>query len=218
VGGYKFRKKLGAGIKVNRKTKKRNKSTAREWGEAVFIAVILALFVRTFLVQAFKIPSGSMMPTLLIGDYILVNKFIYGIKIPFTRKTLIPIRRPGREDVIVFIFPEDKSVDFIKRVIGLPGDTIEIKNRNIYINGILYNDRHGFYGTSIGNSKYFYGPKTVPDKHLFVMGDNRNNSRDSRFWGYVPMELVKGKAFIIYWSWPKRLSAPRWNRLLHLVR
>jgi signal peptidase I len=203
---------------VNRKMKKRKKSAAREWAEAVFIAVILALFVRTFLVQAFKIPSGSMKPTLLIGDYILVNKFIYGIKIPFTRKTLMPIRRPAREDVIVFIFPLDNSVDFIKRVIGLPGDTIEIKNRNIYINGIPYNDTHGVYGTLSNSSTDFYGPEKVPDNHLFVMGDNRDNSRDSRFWGFVPMELVKGKAFIIYWSWPQRLSTPRWNRLFHLVR
>lgn len=199
------------------KDKTRKKSVFREYAEAAAIAVLLALFIRTFVVQAFKIPSGSMEPTLLVGDHILVNKFMYGVKIPLIRKTLIPISEPDRNDIIVFIYPLDKSKDFIKRVIGLPGDKIEIIDQRIYINGKLYQDRHGFYSDR-GNStapsrlKNHFGPVTVPGYHLFVMGDNRNHSYDSRFWGFVPISSVKGKAFIIYWSWPN------WKRFLDIIR
>ena len=199
----------------HKNTKKSKKSTVREYIEAAVIAILLALFIRTFVVQAFKIPSGSMEPTLLIGDHILVNKFIYGIKIPFIRKTLIHIDDPKRDDVIVFIYPVDKSKDFIKRVIGLPGDKIEIVDKKIYVNGRLYDDKHGFYNTKRkpGNpgGKSKYGSITVPDNRFFVMGDNRDNSYDSRVWGFVPSESIKGKAFIIYWSWP------HWKRFLHLI-
>lgn len=193
----------------------KKKSTFREYAEAAAIAVLLALFIRTFVVQAFKIPSGSMEPTLLVGDHILVNKFIYGIKIPFIRTTLIPISEPSRGDVIVFIYPVDKSKDFIKRVIGLPGDTIRIEGKKIFINGKLYEDSHGLYrpssrGGNPGNSPGF-GPVTVPPDSYFVMGDNRDQSWDSRSWGYVPEESIKGKALIIYWSWP------HWKRFLHII-
>lgn len=193
----------------------KKKSTFREYAEAAAIAVLLALFIRTFVVQAFKIPSGSMEPTLLVGDHILVNKFIYGIKIPFVRTNLIPIGEPSRGDVIVFIYPVDKSKDFIKRVIGLPGDTIRIEGKKIFINGKLYEDPHGFYrpssrGGNPGNSPGF-GPVTVPPDSYFVMGDNRDQSWDSRSWGYVPEEFIKGKALIIYWSWP------HWKRFLHII-
>jgi len=192
------------------------KSVIREYAEAAAIAVMLALFIRTFVVQAFKIPSGSMEPTLLVGDHILVNKFIYGIKLPWIRKTLIPIKDPARDDVIVFIYPVDRSKDFIKRVIGLPGDRIEIRGRQIFINGSLYNDRHGYYsgpdpGSGMTYARARFGPVKVPKDHLFVMGDNRNHSYDSRFWGFVPMGFVKGKAFIIYWSWP------HWRRFMKTV-
>ena len=192
----------------------KKKSALREYAEAAAIAILLALFIRTFVVQAFKIPSGSMEPTLLIGDHILVNKFIYGVKIPFVRTTVIPISHPERGDVVVFIYPVDKSKDFIKRVIGLPGDKIEIRDKKIYVNGNLYDDKHGFYanrGAAKGNPDH---PDrfTVPKGHIFVMGDNRDHSYDSRFWGYVPIETIKGKAFIIYFSWPN------WNRFLHLIR
>jgi signal peptidase I len=198
------------------KAQVKRKSVFREYAEAAAIAVILALFIRTFVVQAFKIPSGSMEPTLLVGDHILVNKFIYGIKIPYLRKTVIPISQPDRDDVVVFIYPVDKKKDFIKRVIGLPGDQIEIIDRNIYINGKLYDDNYGYYRGKGQNatpamSKARSGPVTVPDNHLFVMGDNRDHSYDSRYWGFVPLESVKGKAFIIYWSWPN------WKRFLHLI-
>jgi signal peptidase I len=199
----------------NKETIKK-KSAFREYAEAAAIAVLLALFIRTFVVQAFKIPSGSMEPTLLVGDHILVNKFIYGIKIPFVRTTLIPISEPSRGDVIVFIYPVDKSKDFIKRVIGLPGDTIRIQGKQILINGKSYDDRHGFYSASgVGGNperSQVFGPVSVPEGSYFVMGDNRDQSYDSRFWGFVPEESVKGKAFIIYWSWP------HWKRFLHLIR
>jgi signal peptidase I len=194
----------------------KKKSTFREYAEAAAIAVLLALFIRTFVVQAFKIPSGSMEPTLLVGDHILVNKFIYGVKIPFVRTTFIPIGEPDREDVVVFIYPEDKSKDFIKRVIGLPGDTIRIQGTKLFIDGEPFEDRYGVF-TASGRDKriesaYSFGPITVPEDHYFVMGDNRDHSYDSRFWGFVPVESIKGKAFIIYWSWPN------WKRFLHLIK
>ena len=192
----------------------KKKSTFREYAEAAAIAVLLALFIRTFVVQAFKIPSGSMEPTLLVGDHILVNKFIYGIKIPLIHTTLIPISSPKRGDVVVFIYPVDKSKDFIKRVIGLPGDTVEIQDQKVIINGKRYDDKHAYYdgrGERIGNPGQ---PERfiVPKGYIFVMGDNRDHSYDSRFWGYVPVSSIKGKAFIVYWSWP------HWNRFLHIIR
>lgn len=199
------------------KSRIKKKSVIREYAEAAVIAVILALLIRTFVVQAFKIPSGSMEPTLLVGDHILVNKFLYGVKIPFIRNTIIPISKPQRDDVIVFIYPHDTSKDYIKRVIGLPGDRIEIFDRKININGTLYDDNHGVYsdvrnGASPNMVKKKSRPIIVPENHLFVMGDNRDHSSDSRVWGFVPLKSVKGKAFIIYWSWP------HWKRFLHIVR
>ncbi|MCP4681236.1 MAG: signal peptidase I [Desulfobacterales bacterium] len=198
------------------KSKSKKKGVIREYVEAAIIAILLALFIRTFAVQAFKIPSGSMIPTLLVGDHILVNKFIYGVKIPFIRKTLIPISSPQREDVIVFIYPKDKSKDFIKRVIGLPGEEIKIIGGKIHINGELFDDKYGYFSDEGKKSTHFlrktgFGPVTVPENHLLVLGDNRDNSRDSRYWGFVPLESVKGKAFIIYWSWPN------WKRFLNLI-
>jgi signal peptidase I len=195
----------------------KKKSTIREYAEAAAIAVLLALFIRTFVVQAFKIPSGSMRPTLIEGDHILVNKFIFGVKIPLLRNTIIPIKAPNRGDIIVFIFPKDKSKDFIKRVIGLPGEEIEVTGRKIYIDGSLFNDKYGHYenpGESWGNpaGNCPFCTVTVPDGHYFVMGDNRENSQDSRYWGFVPSESIKGKAFIIYWS------GRNWERLLDLIK
>ena len=198
------------------KKKLKKKSVFREYAEAAAIAVILALFIRTFVIQAFKIPSGSMIPTLLVGDHILVNKFIYGIKLPFANKTIVPISTPQRDDVIVFIFPQDKSKDFIKRVIGLPGEILKMVDRKIYINGKLYDDKYGVYKDSLGQRrltplKSSSGPISIPEDHLFFMGDNRDNSHDSRFWGFVPIESVRGKALIIYWSWPHL------KRFLHII-
>ena len=197
-------------------TNTKRKSVLREYLEAIVIAVILALFIRTFVVQAFKIPSGSMKPTLLVGDHILVNKFIYGIKIPFTDKTLIHLGKPKRGDVVVFKYPLDTTKDYIKRVIGLPGDKIELANKQLRINGKVVDDPHASYSV-YGNLRNF-GPVTVPAHHLFVMGDNRDESSDSRVWGFVPYAYLKGKAFLIYWSWDREHFGVRWSRIGDIVR
>jgi signal peptidase I len=195
--------------------KTKRKSVIREYAEAIVIAVILALFIRAFVVQAFKIPSGSMKPTLLVGDHILVNKFIYGIKIPFTNKTLISLSRPKRGDVVVFKYPLDTKKDYIKGVIGLPGDRVELANKQLLINGQPVEDPHASYSI-LGNLRRF-GPITVPADHLFVMGDNRDESSDSRVWGFVPLSYLKGKAFLIYWSWDRKNFGVRWSRLADIV-
>lgn len=197
---------------------KNRKTAIREWSEAIIIAILIALFIRTFVVQAFKIPSGSMKPTLQIGDHLLVNKFTYGIKIPFTRKTLIPLNDPKREDIVVFIYPVERTKDFIKRVVGIAGDTVEIKDKKIYLNGSPYNDGHGVYTDRILfpasiQPRDNFGPVTVPAGHIFVMGDNRDQSYDSRFWGFVNLRDALGKAFIIYWSWDKTNNDVRWSRM-----
>lgn len=202
---------------------KSKKNVIREYAEAIIIAILIALFIRTFVVQAFKIPSGSMKPTLLVGDHLLVNKFVYGVKIPFLRKTLIPVDTPERGDIVVFIYPVDRSKDFIKRVVGVAGDTIAIKNKRIYINGAPSDDGHGVHTDSLifpGSlqPRDNFGPVTVPPGHIFVMGDNRDESYDSRFWGFVDLRDVLGKAFIIYWSWDTENSDVRWKRMGRLLR
>ncbi len=205
---------------------KPKKSALRENIEAILVAILLALFIRTFVVQAFKIPSGSMLNTLLIGDHILVNKFIYGVRMPFKGTVLIPVSEPQRGDIVVFKFPEDPSKDFIKRVVGVEGDVIEIRNKRVYINGepekadyAIYLDSHiQQYDKNRDN----LGPLKVPEDSVFVLGDNRDFSYDSRFWGFVDMEDIKGKAFMIYWSWDKEnddsvLSYVRWDRLFNML-
>jgi signal peptidase I len=195
----------------------------REWSEALFVAVILALIIRTFLFQAFKIPSGSMLNTLLIGDHLLVNKFIYGTKLPFSDDRYLSIRDPKHGDVIVFEFPEDegksyfKRRDFIKRVVGLPGDLIEVKAKQVYVNGQpfsvpqeLHKDQEMI--PSVASPRDFVGPVRVPDNSYFVMGDNRDYSYDSRFWGFVHKSKIKGLAFVKYWSWDSKAD------LLHKIR
>ena len=198
------------------------KNVFREYGEAILIAFILALFIRTFVVQAFKIPSGSMKPTLLVGDHILVNKFLYGVKIPFTDITLVPVKKPKRGDIVVFKFPEDPKKDFIKRVIAVSGDTVQIRNKEVYINDKPIDDPYGIHidpHTIPGKlrPRDNLDPVSVPPDSLFVMGDNRDHSYDSRFWGFVKLSSVKGKAFIIYWSWDKENIGVRWKRLGHLM-
>lgn len=207
--------------KIADKTNK--KGRLRENVEAILVAVLLALFIRAFVVQAFKIPSGSMKETLQIGDHILVNKFIYGVKLPFKQTTIIPISAPERGDIVVFRYPVDPDKDFIKRVVGLGGDTIEIRNKKVFINNepahhdfAVFSDTHVLPGKLTARDNF--GPVTVPDDHLFVMGDNRDNSHDSRFWGFVPLREVKGKAFIIYWSWDKSDFGVRWGRIGDLIR
>jgi signal peptidase I len=200
------------------------KSRLRENIEAILVAVVLALFIRTFVVQAFKIPSGSMKQTLLIGDHILVNKFIYGVKIPFLGTTVIPVKNPQRGDIIVFQYPEDPKKDFIKRVIGVAGDVVEIRNKQVFINNEPVNHRFAVYTDprtikhGLQKQRDNWGPKKVPSNSLFVMGDNRDQSLDSRYWGFVDLSAVKGKAFIIYWSWNKENSGVRWKRLGQILR
>jgi signal peptidase I len=206
------------------------KSVFREYFEAIVIAVLLALFIRTFVVQAFKIPSGSMLPTLQIGDHLLVSKFLYGIKMPFTGTLLVPFKKVAQSDVVVFRFPKDRSVDYIKRVIGTPGDTVEIRDKKVFVNGKPIIDSHAHItSTTILDTKSSprdnLGPILVPEDRIFVMGDNRDNSYDSRFWGFVDQKDVLGKAFILYWSWDikkplfslQRLASIRWGRLANLI-
>jgi signal peptidase I len=225
------------------------KSIGREYFESLVIAVVLALFIRTFVVQAFKIPTGSMEQNLLIGDHLLVNKFVFGPAARSLERTVLPMKDIHRLDVVVFKFPEDPERDFIKRVIGLPGETVELKGKRVYINGRRLDEPYVYFledpppipqemGQSSqlqilsGDRRVQYGPVTVPAGHYFVMGDNRDNSADSRYWGFLPRENIKGKALVIYWSYDAgsdedgitvpavvhMFTRTRVNRLLHQVR
>jgi len=203
-----------------------NKKAAMKNILSIVIAILLALFIRAFFVQAFDIPSGSMEPTLLAGDYILVNKFIYGIRIPYVNARMLSYKEPKRGDVIVFIYPKDPSKDYIKRVIGLPGETVQITEGKVYVDNTLIPDPWGYFDkkeppgfiAAVEN----FGPVVVAKDCLFVMGDNRNNSEDSRFWGALPLDDVLGKAFLIYFSWNGRaedtLDKVRWSRIGKLIR
>ncbi|HBH61537.1 MAG TPA: signal peptidase I [Nitrospiraceae bacterium] len=230
------------------------KSKLREYVEAVIIAVFLALLIRAFIVQAFKIPSGSMIPTLLVGDHILVNKFTYGIKVPFIDSRMLIFNQPKRGDVIVFSFPKnreqeectsitrnisarfgnawssgnpfylfrDDCKDFIKRVIGVGGDRIEVRNKRVYVNSIPLDEPFAIHNdlNIEGPPRDNFGPFTVPRGSFFVMGDNRDQSYDSRFWGVVDMDEIRGKAFIFYWSWDSDgslLNQVRWSRIGKLI-
>jgi len=188
------------------------KSTLREYFESIVIAVILALFIRTFVVQAFKIPTGSMEETLLIGDHLLVNKFVFGPTESWLERALLPIGTIKRRDVLVFKYPEEPERDFIKRVIGLPGETVELREKKVYVNGTPLDEPYVHFLTAPGGPSELhevtsfdvrerYGPVTVPPNHYFVMGDNRDNSQDSRYWGFLPRENIKGKSLVIYWSY-----------------
>jgi signal peptidase I len=207
------------------------KSTLREYFESVCVAVILAFFVRTFVVQAFKIPSGSMEPNLLIGDHLLVNKFVFAPTLTALERTLLPIDPIRRGDIIVFKYPEDPTRDFIKRVIGLPGDMIEMRNKKVYVNGTPLDEPYVHFidppdegGSSApdvfsGDLLRTFQPMTVPDGNYFMMGDNRDNSQDSRYWGFMPREYVKGKALFVYFSFGEGGGPAyvRWSRLLHQI-
>ena len=200
----------------------KQKSTLREYAEALAVALLLALVIRTFVVQAFKIPSGSMLPTLQIGDHILVNKFIYGprLEVPLTQLSLgqLPsLRRPKPGDVVVFIWPKDRTKDFIKRVIAVEGQTVEMRQKQVHVDGRPWDDPHATYSAGRGGPSDNFGPVTVPPGHVFVMGDNRDQSYDSRFWGPVPVGDIKGKALIIYWSWDGPDRWVRWERIGRLV-
>lgn len=189
----------------------------KDWVEALIVALILALFIRTFVVQAFKIPSGSMLQTLQIGDHLLVNKFLYGIKIPFTDKRIVTFDDPEFGDVIVFEFPKDPSKDYIKRVIGTPGDVIEVVDNHVIRNGEAVEEPYisGLPPKS-GLAQTYFGPIKVPEDKYFMLGDNRNNSLDSRYWGFVDRSAIVGKAWRIYWSW-ESLTNIRFSRIGMLV-
>ncbi|PIU57503.1 MAG: signal peptidase I [Deltaproteobacteria bacterium CG07_land_8_20_14_0_80_38_7] len=232
---------------------KKKKHIVREYVEALLTAAIIALFIRAFVIEAFKIPSGSMIPTLSVGDHIFVNKFIYGLRIPFTKNKFIKLRSPTRGEVIVFIYPVDESKDFIKRVVGLPGDKIEIKGTDVLVNGeclshdpLVVNqdsedkrllnivggslkhipyvpdfENYNFFEEATGDVKHVVQYENgiwrssyefaVPEGHYFVMGDNRDNSADSREWGFVPEENIKGKAMFVWLSLDKDQGGIRWD-------
>lgn len=218
ASGAEKRKAAEGTAKASRKAK----STFREYAEALIVALALAMFIRTFFVQAFKIPSGSMLPTLQIGDHLLVNKLLYGVRVPIVGTRFLSFFEPERGDIIVFVYPEDRDKDFIKRIVGVPGDVIEIRQKQLYRNGKPVDRTSEPYaqytkGVEPGVRDNF-GPVTVPEGHVYVMGDNRDHSFDSRFWGFVPYEDIKGKAFIIYWSWDGEDTWVRWERLGDLVR
>ncbi len=218
----------------------RSKPLWREYAEAIIIALVLALTIRVFLVQAFKIPSGSMIPSLQIGDHILVNKLAYGLQIPqdcefeaallpvtcYSSSMLFEFEKPERGDIVVFRYPEDEHKDFIKRIIGLPGDTIHIHKKIVYINGEPFRDEPFTQRVDPGvidgriNPRDNLGPIRVPPNSYFVMGDNRDQSLDSRFWGYVQEHKIKGRAFLVYWSWYGQGSLMewvRWNRIGKMI-
>ena len=211
----------------------KRKGKVREYVEAFAVALLIALVVRTLVIQAFKIPSSSMEDTLLIGDHIFVNKFVYGYHVPFTKGRVLAFHAPERGDIIVFVFPEDTSKDFIKRVVGVPGDTIEIRRKRVYVNGRLLEEKYVRYADGdavdgFARSRDNLPPVKVPPGKLFVMGDNRDRSYDSRFWGFVDLDAVIGKAMFIYFSvdWNRGISwtevwrypdLVRWSRIGHLL-
>jgi len=221
------------------------KSALREYTESIGVAVLIALFLRAFVVEAFKIPSGSMIPTLEVGDHIFVNKFIYGFRIPFTNIKFLPFKKPRRGEVIVFVYPQDESKDFIKRIVAVEGDTVAFRDNRVIINGkpikrrrlpgpclypetdegsdrwqprpcVAYEEKHNdiHYRVVHDLNEYPFPdrkPYKIPSGQLFVMGDNRDNSHDSRFWGTVPYDYIKGRAIIIWWSYGQP-DGVRWSR------
>ncbi len=206
--------------------KRRRKSAVREYAEAIGVAVVLALVIRALVVQAFTIPSGSMMDTLLVGDYILVNKFLYGAELPWVEWRTPGLRAPQRGDIIVFKYPQDEKRDFIKRIVGTPGDRIQIRGRQVFVNGAPLAEPYTKFADSAparagqdGYCGYAYGCEStaVPRDSYFVMGDNRDNSQDSRYWGFVRRDKIRGKAFLIYWSWDGDRHWLRWWRLANYI-
>ncbi len=201
----------------------RTRSVLREYVEAALWALVLTLFLRAFVIQAFRIPSESMRDTLLVGDFLFVNKFEFGPKIPFTHVRLPGLRQPRRGDVIVFQFPQDPSKDFIKRCVATGRQTIEIRNKQVYVDGVALKEPYVIHtdpnvrapGMDYRDN---FGPLTVRPGELFMMGDNRDNSNDSRFWGTLDMDMVKGRAMFLYWSWDGERNWPRWGRIFRGIR
>jgi len=210
-----------------------------EYVELIGVALILYFLISTSVVKAYQIPSGSMENTLIVGDFLLVNKFVFGAPLVFTDYRLPKIRDPKVGEVIVFRYPENESIDYIKRCIALPGQTVEIRNKVLYIDnklfpeppGVKFSEHYfsptylepGIFPSSSGNRDN-YGPVKVPEGHIFVMGDNRDTSYDSRYWGFLPIENLIGKPIIIYWSWNNELpfwqifSKVRWERIGNIIK
>ncbi len=205
-------------------------SIRRDWIEPILIAFILAALIRAFVFQPFKIPSGSMEDTLLVGDQLIALKFVYGVRIPFTDRPILKIRNPEPGDVVVFKFPQDPSKDFIKRCVAVGGQTVRIEDKQVYVDDVPQAVPHHakFIDSSVLPPQFGprdnYGPMIVPEGQIFVLGDNRDNSNDSRFWDFVPVDSIVGKAALIYWSWDQ--SVPfhnpfrriRWSRLMNPIR
>ena len=213
-------RKVDGVVEAPAQTARRRKSLVREYGEAIVIAILLALVIRTLVVQAFTIPSGSMMDTLFVGDYILVNKFLYGPEVPLTDWRLPGFREPHRGDIIVFKYPQDEKRDFIKRIVGTPGDVVQVRGNQVYVNGqaivepfVKHTSPPLAHGQAYCGYAYACEPTPVPAGSYFVMGDNRDNSQDSRYWGFVKRDKIKGKAFLTYWSWDSDRHWLRWWRL-----
>jgi signal peptidase I len=202
---------------------KKPKTLMREYLDTAIYAVVLTLLLRVFVVQAFRIPSESMVPTLLVGDFLFVNKFEYGAKIPLTHLRLPGITKPHPGDVIVFQYPQDPSRDYIKRCVATGGQTVEVKDKNLYVEGRPMEEPYTQHSDAVVRPASLdprdnFGPYTVPPGNLFMMGDNRDNSNDSRYWGPVDFDLVRGKAMFIYWSWDGDRSWPRFQRLFKAIR
>lgn len=206
----------------DKKAVRPRKPVWREYGEALLWALVLAFIIRTFVFQAFRIPSSSMEDTLLIGDYLFVNKFLYGAEVPMTGGARLPaVRGPQRGDIIVFRYPEDPSLDYIKRCVAVEGDTLLFRDKVLYINSTPQEEDYTKYVDGAGNFRPgldAVGPLVVPEGHLFMMGDNRDRSSDSRVWGYLDKKYIRGKALFIYWSWDGKAKRPRLSRILDLVK
>ena len=196
---------------------KKKKSVVREYTEIIVLAVALALFVRTFFVQAFRIPSESMEDTLLVGDFLFANKLIYGPKLPLVNIRLPAIRQPKPGDIIIFKYPGDPKVDYIKRCVATEGQTVELIDNHLYVDGVLQDEKYTKYVFGSRPDRHF-GPFTVPPGHIFMMGDNRDNSADSRAWGPLDKHLIMGKAMFIYFSWNPRGHSIRFSRIGDVIR
>lgn len=194
----------------------RKKNVFLEYLEVILIALLLTLVIRTFAVQAYRIPSGSMLETLQIGDQLLVNRLSYGLFVPFKDDPIVTWSEPQRGDIIVFEYPMDPDVDFIKRVIGVPGDKISMQDKVLYVNGVKMDEPYiQHVDAAFYPKRDNFGPIEVPPGKYFVMGDNRDDSKDSRFWGFVGFNAIQGKAMVIYWSWNDWNI--KWDRIGKLV-
>ena len=197
---------------------KRKKSAVREYAEIIVLAVALALFVRTFFVQAFRIPSESMEDTLLVGDFLFANKLVYGPKLPFIDARLPAIRQPKPGDIIIFKYPHDPKIDYIKRCVAVEGQTVELVDDKLFVDGVMQ-EEDGFTKYVFGSRPdRRFGPFKVPEGHVFMMGDNRDNSADSRAWGPLDKKLISGKAMFIYFSWNANSHAVRFSRIGDVIR